>query len=189
MFLSWVNSWNNYELLVNIVNSKQLCGRCLEMVTCIEHRIRCAQWWEDYTGQYLLCCTHHSRTSRWAHSPSQASLRSLSPPWSCTDIEERDGISGVRGCNELQDLAFCLSRKSHTLTSEQPRLQSQLPGSCGVSAATSWLMRGSGSVSSPGAQAVDGEAWILYPGGSQGLGSLPLSTALVPSPGSQRRLL
>lgn len=64
MFLSWVNSWNNYELLVNTVNSKQLCGRCLEMVTCTEHRIKCAQWWEDYTGLYLLCCTHHSRTSR-----------------------------------------------------------------------------------------------------------------------------
>lgn len=82
------------------------------------------------------------------------------------------------------------SRTSHSasaqsptaLTSEQLRLQSKLPGSCGVSAATSWLMLGSGSVSSPGAQAVDWEAWILYPVSSQDLGSLPLSTVSVLSP-------
>lgn len=35
MFLSWFNSWDNYLLLVNNINSKHLRGRCLEMVTHI----------------------------------------------------------------------------------------------------------------------------------------------------------
>lgn len=81
------------------------------------------------------------------------------------------------------------ARSPTALTSEQLRLQSKLPGSYAGSAATSWLMLGSGSVSSPGAQAVDWEAWILYPGGSQDLGSLPLLAVSVLSPVSQRRLL
>lgn len=118
MLLSWFNSWNNYLLLANTVNLNHLQGRCLEVATRAEHgssvpsggkRAGCA-------GPYLLCCTHHSRTSRWAHSPSQASLRSSSQPWSCVDTgEERDADSGSWGqrCDRFRDPAFCLSPKCH----------------------------------------------------------------------------
>lgn len=158
-------------------------------------QVKCAQGWEGAvcTGPYLLCWTHHSSTSRWAHNPSQASLRSLSQPWSCVDMgEERDADSGTWGQRLwLTSGLHILSQPKapQHLLPEQLGVQSKLPGSCGVSGVTSWLLLGSGNVSSPGARAVDWEAWILYLVGCQDLGSLPLSTALALSPVSQRRLL
>lgn len=77
---------------------------------------------------------------------------------------------------------------SHTFL-EELGPHCELPGSHGVSEASSWLTLGSGSVSSPGVQAVCWEAWILYWAGSQDLGSPPPSVGRVLSPGSQRRRL
>lgn len=193
MFLSWFNSSKNYLLWVNTVNSRHLWGRYVKKATCVDCGVKCAQWWEGgwryrtvpallYTPLQDLQVSPQPITGipqelitamvlHWYRRRKRCWLRHL-------------GSEAVTYFRTLPQP----KASSHTFL-EEFGPQRELPGSCGVSGAGSWLTLGSGSVSSPGAQAVCWEAWILYWAGSQDLGSLPPSVGWVLSPGSQRRWL